>query len=241
MGAQQTKMDQLTAPDTGGDPQPKLGGLSGACEPSGAQIMAVIETSGQAVQAQIAAIAVDVNPLKTDLRAVAESSVATEHHLDVLKATVATLKAKARMLEARTRVVEWEALKVVIRGKSIGKTYGIRKKLEQELMQQEDALSLLQSQEQDGATGKAGLLEACGQIEVKWNRLDSYVRKEYRQAAPGGHVLGHMLAWLLKHERPLPLILSLHRMSGEMILGQKWVNLLLREHLSGASRWFSGR
>ncbi|KAJ1127556.1 hypothetical protein NDU88_005955 [Pleurodeles waltl] len=43
-----------------------------------AMILVAIEASGQAVQTQIAAIAVDVNMLRTDLRAVAKRPVATE-------------------------------------------------------------------------------------------------------------------------------------------------------------------
>ncbi|KAJ1197785.1 hypothetical protein NDU88_001633 [Pleurodeles waltl] len=42
---------------------------------------------------------------------------------------------------AKTRGVEWEALKVVIRGRSLSKSYGIRKRLDRELTQQEDALA----------------------------------------------------------------------------------------------------
>ncbi|KAJ1172404.1 hypothetical protein NDU88_004251 [Pleurodeles waltl] len=89
-------------------------------EPTGTQILAAIEASGQAVKSQIAAIAVDVNLLRADVRVVAERSV--------------------------------EALKVVIRGESLAKTYGIRKKLDWELAQQEDALNALQRQiDNDGA------------------------------------------------------------------------------------------
>ncbi|KAJ1083889.1 hypothetical protein NDU88_004044 [Pleurodeles waltl] len=46
----------------------------------------------------------------------------------------------------RTHGIEWEALKVVIRGESLGKSYGIRKKLDRELTQQEDILAALQCQ-----------------------------------------------------------------------------------------------
>ncbi|KAJ1180800.1 hypothetical protein NDU88_006016 [Pleurodeles waltl] len=42
--------------------------------------------------------------------------------------------------------IEWEALKVVIWGKSLTKTYVIRKKEDQKLAQQEDALGILQRQ-----------------------------------------------------------------------------------------------
>ncbi|KAJ1186710.1 hypothetical protein NDU88_003491 [Pleurodeles waltl] len=37
---------------------------------------------------------------------------------------------------ALSRGLEWEALKVVIRGESLTKTYGIRNKLDRELVQQ---------------------------------------------------------------------------------------------------------
>ncbi|KAJ1157954.1 hypothetical protein NDU88_010650 [Pleurodeles waltl] len=42
-----------------------------------------------------------------------------------------------------------------------------------------------------------------------------------------------MLAWLLKRERPPPVILSLCRPAGDMILGQERVNSLLRDYLRG--------
>ncbi|KAJ1170599.1 hypothetical protein NDU88_002472 [Pleurodeles waltl] len=51
---------------------------------------------------------------------------------------------------AQSRGIEWEALKVVIRGESLTKTYGIRKKLDQEMAQQEDALNALQRQIDNG-------------------------------------------------------------------------------------------
>ncbi|KAJ1195164.1 hypothetical protein NDU88_004445 [Pleurodeles waltl] len=74
---------------------------------------AAIEASGQAVETQIATIAIDVNLLRTDLRSVAEKSVATEKRvrtmrteLDHLKDTVATLEAKTRNLEMRVEGAE---------------------------------------------------------------------------------------------------------------------------------------
>ncbi|KAJ1179361.1 hypothetical protein NDU88_004595 [Pleurodeles waltl] len=78
-GTQQTKMNQFMAQYAGGGSQHETSGLPGeACEPSGAKILPAIEASGQAVQTRIAAIAVDVNLLRTALRAVAERSVAME-------------------------------------------------------------------------------------------------------------------------------------------------------------------
>ncbi|KAJ1203783.1 hypothetical protein NDU88_007564 [Pleurodeles waltl] len=53
---------------------------------------------------------------------------------------------------AQRRSLEWEAHKVVIRVESLAKTYGIRKKLDQELAQQEDALNALQRQIDNGDT-----------------------------------------------------------------------------------------
>ncbi|KAJ1163598.1 hypothetical protein NDU88_004054 [Pleurodeles waltl] len=82
--------------------------LEKGAEPTGAQILAAIESSRQAMKTQIVAIAVDVNLLRADLRVVAERSVATEKQvtclqseMDTLKASVATLEAKTHKLEAR--------------------------------------------------------------------------------------------------------------------------------------------
>ncbi|KAJ1139532.1 hypothetical protein NDU88_005903 [Pleurodeles waltl] len=75
----------------------------GGDKPTGTQILAAIEWS-----VQIAAMAVDVNLLRVDLRVVAEPSVATEKQvtslqtdMDTLKATVPTLETKMRKLEVQ--------------------------------------------------------------------------------------------------------------------------------------------
>ncbi|KAJ1199876.1 hypothetical protein NDU88_003708 [Pleurodeles waltl] len=82
-GVQQTSMDQFTELNTGGGLQPEPSEPSGgAGEPSGTQILVAIEAYGQAVQEQISAMAVDINLLRTDLRAVVEKSVAAEHYAD---------------------------------------------------------------------------------------------------------------------------------------------------------------
>ncbi|KAJ1104685.1 hypothetical protein NDU88_002094 [Pleurodeles waltl] len=105
---------QFTAQHAGGGSQCETSGPPGTVwESSGAQILMAIEASGQAVQAQIAAIAVNVNLLRTDLRAVGERSVATEKQvntmqtdLDALKDTVATLEAKTCNLKMRMKYAE---------------------------------------------------------------------------------------------------------------------------------------
>ncbi|KAJ1208550.1 hypothetical protein NDU88_003934 [Pleurodeles waltl] len=72
-------MDQFTAPNTGGGPLLEPSRASGGpCEPSRAQILAPFEAYEQAVQAQIAAMAQDVNLMKLDLRAAEERSIAPE-------------------------------------------------------------------------------------------------------------------------------------------------------------------
>ncbi|KAJ1157953.1 hypothetical protein NDU88_010649 [Pleurodeles waltl] len=218
-------MDQFTAQHPGGRSPCNIGGLPGeVSKPSGAQILAAIEASGQAVETQIAALAIDVNLLRMDLRAVTEKSMATEKklgtirtELDDLNDTVATSEAnrdesggcgrtvlkqaayQVRFLSdhaplvlecdtnasrpaiplwrlrpetlgpeyrvdvlaalqgyigencntARTRGMECEAIKIVVRGVSIGKVYGIRRKLEEKFTQQEGALGVLQIREGD--------------------------------------------------------------------------------------------
>ncbi|KAJ1140535.1 hypothetical protein NDU88_006885 [Pleurodeles waltl] len=68
-GTQQTRMDQYTAQNARASLQKDPPGPSEkGAEPTGAQILAVIESSSQATQTQIAAIAVDVNLLRADLR-----------------------------------------------------------------------------------------------------------------------------------------------------------------------------
>ncbi|KAJ1145503.1 hypothetical protein NDU88_011789 [Pleurodeles waltl] len=60
---------------------------------------------------------------------------------------------------AGNRGLEWEALKVVIRGESLSKTYGIRQRLERELTRQEEELATLQRQVDNGDTSEADYLE----------------------------------------------------------------------------------
>ncbi|KAJ1100111.1 hypothetical protein NDU88_005200 [Pleurodeles waltl] len=68
-GTQQTRMDQYTAQNAGASLQKDPPGPSEkGAEPTGAQILAAIESSSRATQTQIAAIAVDVNLLRADLR-----------------------------------------------------------------------------------------------------------------------------------------------------------------------------
>ncbi|KAJ1177065.1 hypothetical protein NDU88_002329 [Pleurodeles waltl] len=83
-GVQQTRMDQYTAQNAGGSLQKDSSGpTEKGAEPTGAQILAAFEASGQAVQTVIAAMAVNVNLLRADLRVVAERSVATEQQRQV--------------------------------------------------------------------------------------------------------------------------------------------------------------
>ncbi|KAJ1083887.1 hypothetical protein NDU88_004042 [Pleurodeles waltl] len=106
--AQQTRMDQYTAQCAEGSVQKDSPGPTDkGGEPTRAQILAAIEASGQVVQTQIAAMAVDVNLLGADLRVVADRLAATEQQvtciqidIDKLKATVAILEAKTCKLEA---------------------------------------------------------------------------------------------------------------------------------------------
>ncbi|KAJ1213800.1 hypothetical protein NDU88_001431 [Pleurodeles waltl] len=103
--------------------------------------------------------------------------------------------------------------------------------MEQELTQQEDALTALQSRMSSGDVSEADCHRTHAKIGVIWNRLDSYIRKDYRQwLYCEGDLLGCMLAWLLKPKRPLPTILSLQGPTGERYLGQVRVNPPSRDH-----------
>ncbi|KAJ1187278.1 hypothetical protein NDU88_004056 [Pleurodeles waltl] len=104
---QQTRMDQYTAQSSGASVQKDPPGpLEKGAEPTGAQILAAIESSRHAMQTQIAAIAVDVNLLRAALRVVAERSVATEKHVTCLQSDMDTLKALVAILEAKTHKLE---------------------------------------------------------------------------------------------------------------------------------------
>ncbi|KAJ1173910.1 hypothetical protein NDU88_005734 [Pleurodeles waltl] len=109
-----------------------------------------------------------------------------------------------------SRGLEWEALKVVIRSESLAKTYGIRKKLDRELAQQEDTLNALQRQNDNGGALENKSCVVHGRIGALWSRLDSYVRKDFHQRLHReGDRYGRLLAWLLHCERSTPIILSL--------------------------------
>ncbi|KAJ1197494.1 hypothetical protein NDU88_001351 [Pleurodeles waltl] len=99
---------------------------------------------------------------------------------------------------AQSRGIEWGALKVVIRGESLTKTYGIRKKLDQELAQQEDVLTILLHQIDNRVASEDKSRVVHGRIGALWSRLDNYVCKDFRQRLyrEGDHS-GRMLAGLL--------------------------------------------
>ncbi|KAJ1157671.1 hypothetical protein NDU88_010375 [Pleurodeles waltl] len=59
------------------------------------------------------------------------------------------------------------------------KTYGIRKKLDRDLVQQEDALNALQHQIDNGDALENESRVVRSRIGALWNRLDSYVRKDF--------------------------------------------------------------
>ncbi|KAJ1198388.1 hypothetical protein NDU88_002229 [Pleurodeles waltl] len=283
-GTQQTRMDQYTAQTLGGTlPQEPPGPLNKGSEPTGTQILAVIEASSQAVKSQIAAMAVDVNLLRADLRVVAEHwavwdwlelgdddsaprsrSRGTSERPTKMGGVQSTVRRtsrqrhaicsarvvvrsdgtlsmdgrrwereEARRLEALTgyfggnrttaqsRGIEWEALKVNTRGESLTKTYGIWKKLDQELAQQEDALVVLLRQIDNGDALGSESQVVRGCIGSLWSGLDSYVHKDFKQRLHReGDRSGRLLAWLLRRERPIPLILSLWGPTGDRILGQ---------------------
>ncbi|KAJ1164620.1 hypothetical protein NDU88_005055 [Pleurodeles waltl] len=133
---------------------------------------------------------------------------------------------------ALSRSLEWEAFKVAIRGESLAKTYGIRKKLDRELAQQADALNALQCQTDNGGVLENESQAVRGRISALWSRLDSYVLTHFRQRLHcEGDRSGRLLAWLLHRERSTPIILSLRGTTGDGILGQTRVNAHLREHL----------
>ncbi|KAJ1120534.1 hypothetical protein NDU88_008699 [Pleurodeles waltl] len=99
-GTQHTRMDQYTAQNAGVSLQrdPPATSEKGA-EPTGAQILAAIESSSRATETQVAAIAVDVNLLRADLRVVAERPVATEQKVTCMRSDVDILKASVASLD----------------------------------------------------------------------------------------------------------------------------------------------
>ncbi|KAJ1103950.1 hypothetical protein NDU88_001367 [Pleurodeles waltl] len=109
------------------------------------------------------------------------------------------------------RGLEWEALKAVIRGENLAKTYGIQKKLDRELVQQqEDTLNALQRQIDNGDALENESRVVHGRIGALLSRLDSYVRKDFRQRLHReGDRSGRLPTWLIRHECSTPIILSL--------------------------------
>ncbi|KAJ1213819.1 hypothetical protein NDU88_001450 [Pleurodeles waltl] len=96
-------MDHYTAQSSGASLQKDPPGpLEKGAELTGAHMLAAIESSRQAMQTQIAAIAVDVSLLRADLRVVAECLVATEKQVAGLQSEMDTLKASVAILEAKT-------------------------------------------------------------------------------------------------------------------------------------------
>ncbi|KAJ1108296.1 hypothetical protein NDU88_005672 [Pleurodeles waltl] len=106
-GTQQTQMDQYPAQSSVASLQKDPPGPSEkGAEPTGAQILAAIESSRHAMQTHIATIAVDVNLLRDDLRVVAERLVATEKQVTCLQSEMHMQKTSVAILEAKTHKLE---------------------------------------------------------------------------------------------------------------------------------------
>ncbi|KAJ1140869.1 hypothetical protein NDU88_007207 [Pleurodeles waltl] len=82
---------------------------------------------------------------------------------------------------AGTRGLEWEALKVGIRGESLSKTYGVRQRLDRELTHQKEVLAAILRQVDNGDASEADCFEVRGRIVDLWDRLENYVSRNYRQ------------------------------------------------------------
>ncbi|KAJ1213711.1 hypothetical protein NDU88_001343 [Pleurodeles waltl] len=72
-----------------------------------AQILAAIESSSRATQTQIAAIEVDVNLLRADIKVVVERSVATEQQVTCMQFDVDMIKAFVAILESPETAWDW--------------------------------------------------------------------------------------------------------------------------------------
>ncbi|KAJ1207052.1 hypothetical protein NDU88_002444 [Pleurodeles waltl] len=128
-------------------------------------------------------------------------------------------------------------LKLLEEAKALLKHNSIQKKLDQELVQQEDTLNALQRLINNGDALEN---ESRGDIGALWSRLASYICKDFQQRLHReGDRSGCLLAWLLRRECPTPIILSLRGPTGDRILGQTRVNVHLREHLEAiySSPW----
>ncbi|KAJ1079749.1 hypothetical protein NDU88_000003 [Pleurodeles waltl] len=135
------------------------------------------------------------------------------------------------------RLLDGRPLKLLEEAKALLKHNSIQKKLDQELVQQEDTLNALQRLINNGDALEN---ESRGDIGALWSRLASYICKDFQQRLHReGDRSGCLLAWLLRRECPTPIILSLRGPTGDRILGQTRVNVHLREHLEAiySSPW----
>ncbi|KAJ1178228.1 hypothetical protein NDU88_003475 [Pleurodeles waltl] len=100
------------------------------------------------------------------------------------------------------------------------------------LAQQEDTLGALQHQIDNGSALEVESQVVRARIGALWGRLDSYVRNDFRQQLHHeGDRSGRLHDWLLCHECPIPMILSLRGPAGGRILGKTRGNAHLQEHL----------
>ena len=72
------------------------------------------------------------------------------------------------------------------------------------------------------------IVEAHRRVGEVWDRLDRFIRTDYRQRLHReGDRSGRMLDWLLKRERPPTLIVSLRCPDGSMARTQQDINAFL--------------
>ena len=134
---------------------------------------------------------------------------------------------------ASSSLIEWEALKVVVRGACIHNSIGAKHALVREIQQVEESLLELEMAAVSDSTKVPRLQEACTQHTLLLDRLrcldvKAYIEREHRE----GNKSGWLLAWLARTDHAIAPILSIVDIDGSLKDTQEQINGLFQKYYS---------
>lgn len=126
---------------------------------------------------------------------------------------------------ASSHLVEWNALKVVVGGASIGQRVGARQEIHQQLVSLEQRMITLEQEATTDPQKKAVLQEACiSHAELLENlRIIDYRAYQLRKHTEAAR-RGTLLARLVRDRPDPPIIAQIHTQEGQFVTTQKYIN-----------------
>ena len=124
-----------------------------------------------------------------------------------------------------SRLTEWEAFKVVVRGCCISNSAGIRPTLLREVQQHEEAIRSLEMMVPTDPTKRAQLTTERGRWAEATERLGKFDYKAYLvRAHDEQDKAGRMMAWLINPDKKGTMIVEINDAGGKRVQTQQEIN-----------------